>query len=513
MIRLVVNADDLGFSKQIDDGIFEAADRGIVTSVSMLVVGTSFESAYARLRGASLGVGVHLAAVGGFVPASPPSVLPHLCEGGRLLRSWKELAGRLVLRPGITRVILAEFEAQLARARDAGPVIDHVDAHQHLHMWPSIFPGVEFGFVGTTIFVLPWRPSYEGISGAERIDQGRRVSIRSLRLYGEETMKQREQIGWKMFVLSIGLVFLAGCGSGGGKSKKEATTGSESPKGVFFTDWRRDRLVRVDDMTGGGWESLGGSGSGEKEFTRPAGLAFDPDGLININDLGNGRIVRTADLSGAGWNISGIDLTPSPDDEQPAGIAIDPDGRIYFSDWVQHRIVRSDDFEGNSLTSPFGAQGAGVGEFNEPAGVALDSQGRIYVADSGNDRIVRIDGINGAGWIGNAGENCLGGGIDQPLGIALDSSDRIYVADHLKNRIVRLDDLEGTTCTVMGSLGDQAGQFDGPVGIAVDAAGRIYIADKHNARIVRVDDMDGTGWIELKSPDNIPIRPVGIIVR
>lgn len=142
MIRLVVNADDLGLDPAIDRGIFDAAERGIVTSASVLVTGRTFEALRPRLRDPPFGVGVHLAAVGGLVPAASPEAVPHLLEGGRLRRSWRSLVALLWRRPRIAGEVLAEFEAQLARARDAGVAVDHVDAHQHLHVWPSLFDGV-----------------------------------------------------------------------------------------------------------------------------------------------------------------------------------------------------------------------------------------------------------------------------------------------------------------------------------------------------------------------------------
>ncbi len=142
MIRLVVNADDLGLAPEIDDGIFEAAQAGIVTSASVLVMGRSFESARRRLSGVGLGVGVHLAAVGGLPPAAGAERLPGLCDDGRLPRAWPRLIGKLLLRPRIAREVIAEFEAQLSRARDSGLAIDHVDAHQHLHVWPALLGAV-----------------------------------------------------------------------------------------------------------------------------------------------------------------------------------------------------------------------------------------------------------------------------------------------------------------------------------------------------------------------------------
>ena len=52
--RLIVNADDLGLHEAIDEGILQAAEEGIVRSVSILATGRSFARA-ARLGGADDG--------------------------------------------------------------------------------------------------------------------------------------------------------------------------------------------------------------------------------------------------------------------------------------------------------------------------------------------------------------------------------------------------------------------------------------------------------------------------
>src|SRR4051812_40081454 len=61
MKRLVVNADDLGLSDGVNRGIFEAHERGIVTSASLMVRwGAAREgAAYAKAH-PRLGVGLHL---------------------------------------------------------------------------------------------------------------------------------------------------------------------------------------------------------------------------------------------------------------------------------------------------------------------------------------------------------------------------------------------------------------------------------------------------------------------
>ena len=77
MLRsLVVNADDLGLTAGVNKGIFDAHDRGVVTSTSMFA--NAFATTHA-LAGAvqrpSLGVGCHLTLVDGR-PALPPACPP-----------------------------------------------------------------------------------------------------------------------------------------------------------------------------------------------------------------------------------------------------------------------------------------------------------------------------------------------------------------------------------------------------------------------------------------------------
>ncbi len=99
MKRLIVNADDLGYTEAVNRGILEAHERGIVTSTSLMVDGPAAEDGVARARGTALSVGLH--AVLDDVPA-------------------ERAPGELVRQ-------LARFE-ELAGARPT-----HVDSHHHTH--------------------------------------------------------------------------------------------------------------------------------------------------------------------------------------------------------------------------------------------------------------------------------------------------------------------------------------------------------------------------------------------
>src|SRR5262245_22573007 len=117
--RLVVNADDLGLTVGVNDGIFDAHEQGILTSASLLANAPATADAVRRARShPALGLGVHLALVDG-VPVLPPGRVPTLVEDdGRFRRSWKPfiaacLGGRVSLAD-IERELTAQVERVLA---------------------------------------------------------------------------------------------------------------------------------------------------------------------------------------------------------------------------------------------------------------------------------------------------------------------------------------------------------------------------------------------------------------
>ena len=66
MKRLVVNADDFGFTPDVNEGIVEAHRNGILTATTLMANGDAFDDAV-RLAAEvpTLDVGCHLVLVGG----------------------------------------------------------------------------------------------------------------------------------------------------------------------------------------------------------------------------------------------------------------------------------------------------------------------------------------------------------------------------------------------------------------------------------------------------------------
>jgi predicted glycoside hydrolase/deacetylase ChbG (UPF0249 family) len=104
----IVNADDLGMSEEIDRGIFEAFDRGIVTSASLLVDGPHAVEAVRQVRRrADVSLGLHVA----------------FDERGRWLVNMQE-----------PRAVQRELDRQLeAFVRLTGGPPTHIDSHHHAH--------------------------------------------------------------------------------------------------------------------------------------------------------------------------------------------------------------------------------------------------------------------------------------------------------------------------------------------------------------------------------------------
>jgi len=115
---LIVNADDLGLSPGVNAGVFEAHERGIVTSASLMVRAPAAAGALAS-AGAhpELAVGLHL----------------DIAEWQYADDEWRVNYQRCP--PEDAAAVEAECRGQLAAFREmAGHDPTHLDSHQHTHM-------------------------------------------------------------------------------------------------------------------------------------------------------------------------------------------------------------------------------------------------------------------------------------------------------------------------------------------------------------------------------------------
>ncbi|MGH9619030.1 MAG: carbohydrate deacetylase [Bryobacteraceae bacterium] len=130
MKRLLINADDFGFTSDVNAGIVHAHREGILPSATLMATGDAFEDAVHLARAnPSLDIGCHLVLVQGRslitgrpFPDGPQGLIPLL------------LKRRLDVE--------AELRAQLEKMIAAGIRPTHLDAHKHTHLLPGVFRAV-----------------------------------------------------------------------------------------------------------------------------------------------------------------------------------------------------------------------------------------------------------------------------------------------------------------------------------------------------------------------------------
>ena len=136
---LIVNADDFGLTPGVCAGILRAHRDGIVSSTTALAVGPAFAANARALVDSGLPTGAHLAVIGEDPPVLGASEVPSLVDGrGRFPLSWRTFVRRAALGRVDPEDLRRECSAQLDVLHDAGVRPTHVDAHQNLHLWPSV---------------------------------------------------------------------------------------------------------------------------------------------------------------------------------------------------------------------------------------------------------------------------------------------------------------------------------------------------------------------------------------
>ena len=139
MKELILNADDFGLTKGVNEGIIRAHREGILTSATLMATGPAFDDAIARARAnPALGIGCHLVLTGGFAVA-PREEIPSLVDAnGRLPKSLGIFVTRVSSGRIRTKDIERELRAQIEKIRRAGIEPTHLDTHKHTHAHPRV---------------------------------------------------------------------------------------------------------------------------------------------------------------------------------------------------------------------------------------------------------------------------------------------------------------------------------------------------------------------------------------
>lgn len=126
-----------------------------------MVAGPAAKDAVERARRLpKLRVGLHVVLVEG-TPALPPERLPDLVDSsGQFRADMARLGFDIFARPAARRQLAAEIEAQFAAFAATGLPLDHVNAHKHFHLHPTVAGmiiaiGRRYGMAGLRVPVEP----------------------------------------------------------------------------------------------------------------------------------------------------------------------------------------------------------------------------------------------------------------------------------------------------------------------------------------------------------------------
>jgi hopanoid biosynthesis associated protein HpnK len=169
MKRLIVTGDDFGFTIPVNEAIEKAHRQGILSAASLMIGAAAASDAVQRARRLPrLRIGLHIVLVEGR-SLLPAAQIPDLVDENGEFRNDLVVSGiRFFFKRGIRRQLEAEIRAQFEAFRETGLHLDHVNAHNHMHLHPTVLAlivkvGKQFGLRAMRVPYEPplrsWRAS------------------------------------------------------------------------------------------------------------------------------------------------------------------------------------------------------------------------------------------------------------------------------------------------------------------------------------------------------------------
>jgi hopanoid biosynthesis associated protein HpnK len=148
---LIVTADDFGLHPAVNEAVERGYRDGVLRAASLMVTAPSVADAVARARRTpGLAVGLHLVLADG-QSALAPARIPALVDArGRFGDNMVSAGFRFFFLPHVRQQLAAEIRAQFEAFAATGLLLDHVNAHKHFHLHPTVLSlilsiGREFG--------------------------------------------------------------------------------------------------------------------------------------------------------------------------------------------------------------------------------------------------------------------------------------------------------------------------------------------------------------------------------
>jgi chitin disaccharide deacetylase len=137
--HLIVTADDFGLHETVNEAVEQASRGGILTAASLMVAGPAAADAVRRARRLpNLRVGLHIVLADGLA-SLPAEQIPGIADvHGRMGEDMFFRGVRYFASAAVRRQLEAEIRAQFQAFARIGLPLDHINAHKHFHLHPTI---------------------------------------------------------------------------------------------------------------------------------------------------------------------------------------------------------------------------------------------------------------------------------------------------------------------------------------------------------------------------------------
>lgn len=133
--KLIINADDLGFSPGVNQAILKAHNQGFLTHASLMANTDYFEEAVSEIipQCQNLHVGVHV----NLTCSKALYKNNVLAKNGWLENDFVKLLFKRKTK-SVLQSLETEIEMQILKIKEKGISISHIDGHEHVHIIPSL---------------------------------------------------------------------------------------------------------------------------------------------------------------------------------------------------------------------------------------------------------------------------------------------------------------------------------------------------------------------------------------
>ena len=138
-MQVIFNADDFGYSTNVNAAVIQAHKHGVLTSASLMVTGNAVDEAIRIAQDTpTLAVGLHIVLLQGRA-VLPAGAIPDLVDQNGYFEGHPVKAGvRYFINPKVQKQIQLELEAQFKRFTETELTLSHVNGHLNIHMHPTV---------------------------------------------------------------------------------------------------------------------------------------------------------------------------------------------------------------------------------------------------------------------------------------------------------------------------------------------------------------------------------------